>query len=386
LAWVIGETDGRVLGVVDREVRDTGFDCPIAADRSERSDSPETPAQGHRESDNPGMRDSGLQVNRWRRFGKDRLYISRGDEVKVGWWDLIADEGYPETPADAAALAEAVADWKAGSQTDASLGGGDTAQPRKAALRAAKIDPACSTRDAGVAQAAEVVPAQSPVGPPVAVSPEPTEQAIRPWLDLSSNAPGAEAREQALAAREAAPVKSLLARALGIHTDERAWRIGADGEERVAARLAKLAKKDPRWRSLHAIPVGNRGSDIDHLVIGPGGVFTLNTKHHPGAKIWVGGDTFMVDGHKQPYIRNSRHEAARAAKLLTSACGFPVHVEGVIVTVNADDIVMKKAPAGVHVVPRMQIARWLARHGPIYAEPVLEAIFDAARRSTTWQP
>jgi hypothetical protein len=181
-------------------------------------------------------------------------------------------------------------------------------------------------------------------------------------------------------------VKSFLARALGVHTNERAWRIGADGEERVAARLAKLARKDPRWRSLHAIPVGARGADIDHLVIGPGGVFTLNTKHHPGAKIWVGGDTFLVDGHRQPYIRNSRHESARAAKLLTSACGFPVHVEGVIVMVNADDILVKKAPAGVHVVPRMQVARWLGRHGPIHSESVLEEIFDAARRSTTWRP
>ncbi|MCW2809380.1 MAG: hypothetical protein JWQ93_3335 [Marmoricola sp.] len=332
------------------------------------------------------MGDAGVQVNRWRRFGKDRLYVSHNDEVKIGWWDLTTDEGYPETPADAAALAEAVADWKAGRQTDASLGGADTTQPREAAVRAAKINPPRSTRDTVVAHVVESVPVQAPVGPTVAVSPDREERAMRPWLDLSTNAPGAEAREQALAAREAAPVKSLLARVLGVHTDERAWRIGADGEERVAARLAKLANKDPRWRSLHAIPVGNRGSDIDHLVIGPGGVFTLNTKHHPGAKIWVGGDTFMVDGHKQPYIRNSRHEASRAAKLLTAACGFPVHVEGVIVTVNADDIVVKKAPAGVHVVPRMQIARWLGRNGPIYAESVLEAIFDVARRSTTWQP
>ncbi|MDP9431276.1 MAG: NERD domain-containing protein [Actinomycetota bacterium] len=49
-------------------------------------------------------------------------------------------------------------------------------------------------------------------------------------------------------------------------TDERAWRIGADGEKAVAARLAELGD---RWRVLHAVPVGERGSDIDHVVIGP---------------------------------------------------------------------------------------------------------------------
>ena len=177
--------------------------------------------------------------------------------------------------------------------------------------------------------------------PPPATSP-PT-QPVRPWLDLATNQAGAEAREQAQAARDAAPVKTVLARVLGVHTDERAWRIGADGEEKVAAQLAKAAKKDPRWRFLHAIPVGDRGSDIDHLIIGPGGVFTVNAKHHPKAKIWVGGNTFMVNGNRQPYIRNSRYEAARAAKLLTAACGFPVHVEGLIVTVNAADVVIKHA-------------------------------------------
>ena len=234
-------------------------------------------------------------------------------------------------------------------------------------------------------------PAAEPIHSPVeehvpVVTTSGPQPAARPWIDLGTNRPGAEAREQAVAARDAAPVKTFLARVLDKNTDERSWRIGADGEEKVAARLAKVARKDPRWRFLHAIPVGDRGSDIDHLVIGPGGIFTVNAKHHPGAKIWVGGDTFLVNGNRQPYIRNSRHEAARAARLLTSACGFPVHVEGVVVTVNADDLTIKKAPADVHVVPRMQVTRWLRRHGDILGSDVLEQIFDAARRSTTWRP
>jgi hypothetical protein len=46
----------------------------------------------------------------------------------------------------------------------------------------------------------------------------------------------------------------------------------------VAGQLDKLMRRDPRWRCRHSIPVGSNGADIDHLVIGPGGVFTLNTK------------------------------------------------------------------------------------------------------------
>ncbi len=53
------------------------------------------------------------------------------------------------------------------------------------------------------------------------------------------------------------------------------WNQGAEGELAVASCLARLG---PEWTVLHSIPVGNGTSDIDHVVIGPGGVFTINTK------------------------------------------------------------------------------------------------------------
>jgi hypothetical protein len=186
-------------------------------------------------------------------------------------------------------------------------------------------------------------------------------------------------------AKQAAPVRSLLARFLGVHNDERAWRIGADGEEAVGRALDRLAMRDPRWCVLHSIPVGDRSSDIDHLVIGPGGVFSLNAKHHPGAKIWVGGNTFMVNGVRQPYVRNSRHEAARASHLLTATCGFPVDVTGVVVPVNAGDIIIRKSPADVHVVGRRRLSRWLRRLEPLLDDVTVLAIYEIARRSTTWR-
>ena len=206
------------------------------------------------------------------------------------------------------------------------------------------------------------------------------------WEDLASRRAGAMAREQAIALKQAAPVRTLLARVLKVHTDERAWRIGADGEEKVAARLEKLAKKDPRWRFLHAIPVGENGSDIDHLVIGPGGVFTLNSKHHPGGRIWIRGNGFRVNGTQLPYIRNSRHEAARASRYLSTACGFTVEAAGIVVPVGADSTTIKEAPADVHVINRMALVSWLRRRPEVLDDEAVLAIFEAARRSTTWRP
>ncbi|GAA2147117.1 NERD domain-containing protein [Nocardioides koreensis] len=302
------------------------------------------------------------EITRWRRYGKDRLYVGRADGTKVGWWDLQADDGHPESEEYAAELGEAVRRWRAGIESDESTDAPAGMVP--------------------VMMVQEVAPAPEPL--PEAPAVEPARPA-RPWLDLATNVAGEAAREQALAAKEAAPVRTLVARVMRVHTDERAWRIGADGEERVASQFDKVLKKDPRWQFIHAIPVGTRGSDIDHLVIGPGGVFTVNTKNHPNAKLWVGGDTFLVNGNRQPYVRNARHEAARVAKLLTEACGFPVHVEGVIAPVNAIEVTVKTPPKDVHVVPRRQIAKWLLRHGDVVPAEQQATLFGVARRSTTWK-
>ncbi len=208
--------------------------------------------------------------------------------------------------------------------------------------------------------------------------------AADPWHDLAGNRAGAMARTRAEQLRSAAPRRTAVARVLGLHTDERAWRIGARGEEMVAARLARLRRKDPRWHVLHAIPVGRRGSDIDHLVVGPAGVFTINTKHHPGAKIWVAGDTFLVNGRRYPYVRNSRHEASRAARLLDTAGCPPVVVRGLIVPVRAEDVTIREMPTDVAVVPRFQLTRWLLRQPHQLDDAALARVYQTARRSTTW--
>jgi hypothetical protein len=202
--------------------------------------------------------------------------------------------------------------------------------------------------------------------------------------DLAGRGAGEAVRKQAEAARAAAPVRAVLARLMGVHTDERAWRLGADGEARVGAQLDKLMKQDPRWRCLHSIRVGRNGADIDHLVIGPGGVFSLNTKNHPGARIWVAGDTVMVNGMRHPYIRNSRHEATRAGRLLTEACRFEVAVTGVVVAVNAQDLTIKKPPTEVHVIYRGRLRRWLRGRTDVLDGGTVDAIFQQARRVATW--
>lgn len=52
----------------------------------------------------------------------------------------------------------------------------------------------------------------------------------------------------------------------------------------------------------------------------------------------------MVNGDRQPYVRNSRFEARRASTLLSTATGVPVVAVGVIVPVGAADISVRSSP------------------------------------------
>lgn len=113
-----------------------------------------------------------------------------------------------------------------------------------------------------------------------------------------------------------------------MRTEERDYQVGADGEEMVARRLRAL---DARWHVIHAVPVGCRGADIDHVVVGPPGVFTLNTKHHPRGRVWVGRGSVVVNGRATAYVRATRVERSRVARLLGAACRFRVEVRPVLV-------------------------------------------------------
>jgi nuclease-like protein len=90
---------------------------------------------------------------------------------------------------------------------------------------------------------------------------------------------GGSASEKAQRLRAERPLRSLAGRVLGVRSDERAWRKGARGERFNGWLLDRLPSG---WHAFHDIPVGHRGANIDHLVVGPVGVFTVNTKNVSG--------------------------------------------------------------------------------------------------------
>jgi hypothetical protein len=133
---------------------------------------------------------------------------------------------------------------------------------------------------------------------------------------------------------------------------------GALGEFAVGRMLSRL---DSRWFVMHAVPVGQRGADIDHLVVGHAGVFTVNTKNHSGQRVWVAGQNLMVAGARCDHLRNSEFEARRAVKLLSKAVGLPVSVRPVIAVLDPKRLDIKSPPTGVDVLRARALVRWLKK-------------------------
>jgi len=200
-------------------------------------------------------------------------------------------------------------------------------------------------------------------------------------LDLTENVAGAAARARLEATHAQAPVLNLCARVMGVKTDERAWRIGAAGEEMVGRRLEKLG---PEWEVLHSIEVGDGATYIDHAVIGPPGVFTVSTKHRPNGKAIVDSRCVWVNGLHTHHVRNSRHEARHAEWLLTEACHFKVPVSPVIVFVDLAEMKVKQMPDDVQVTTLPTLLDWLESRPARLSPATVAAIHQRARWSTTW--
>jgi len=199
--------------------------------------------------------------------------------------------------------------------------------------------------------------------------------------DLADTVAGATTRARWAELDAQAPFTNLCARVLGVRTEEWALRIEATGEELVGRRLARLGAE---WEVLHSVATGDDGHTIDHVVIGPGGVFTLVTKHRPRGRAVVDARCVRVNGQHTNHVRNARHEAACASGLLSEACHFSVPVTPLIVFVGLDDFKIKQLPDGVAVTTLDRLLAWFDSRPSITSPTTTAAIYQRARWSTTW--
>ncbi|MBW4040820.1 MAG: NERD domain-containing protein [Acidobacteria bacterium] len=192
--------------------------------------------------------------------------------------------------------------------------------------------------------------------------------------------------EQVLLRQAAARPRTRLERLVGrdpVDPEARAWYTGAMGERAVASRLSTLP---PGWTVLHSLPVGRNGADIDHLVVGPGGVFSVNTKHHVDASVWVAGRTVLVNGSSRQIVQKAEAEARRVDRIVAGVLADPPAVHPIIAVVGAKRMRVRHSPKLVTVLRAEQLRRFL-RNQPERLRPAeVDALVARFEDPATWLP
>jgi hypothetical protein len=139
------------------------------------------------------------------------------------------------------------------------------------------------------------------------------------------------------------------------------WRRGAEGERKVGAILEGL---DPGWHVLHDVSLG-RGN-IDHVLVGPGGLFTVETK--------ANGGRIAID-HIYSHMLS---QAYGEKKVLERVSGQRVQA----LLVFSQAYLVGSVPAhrrGVTVLPARKLADYLGRRRPLFSDDEADEIGERLR-------
>jgi hypothetical protein len=134
-----------------------------------------------------------------------------------------------------------------------------------------------------------------------------------------------------LTVRQAAPALAGWAAALAagvvgwrlrfrVSPDARNWARGARGERRTARQLRRLSRHG--WVVLHDLAIPGSGANADHLAIGPGGIFLVDSKN------WRGRLVFTPDGtlwHGSYPLTATLATIGWEASAIAAALAIPAH-------------------------------------------------------------
>jgi hypothetical protein len=298
----------------------------VEATRHDRAPSPYVPQYGL----DDGRSDQSLVVVPLSNWGKHRLYVNTADGAQVGWVDL-------DTGERSLVILELAFEFEAAIQShDADE---DDYQPRR-----------------GVIASAE--------------HPRPGAHAVRRFgstpVDLSGSRLGEKLEAQIAVALEAGQEPAPSRPDFAGRRAFAGWEQAVHGEPTVAEELDDLVALDPRWASINSIPVGTDGSVIDHLVVGPGGVFTINAWQHD--------------------VPSSRMDADRVGELLSTTARTTITARGLVVPVGVEEFMVKEQPLDAQVVEATQLIDFLLDQSEVLDAYTIALVLTCARLGSTWRP
>src|SRR5512133_823535 len=156
--------------------------------------------------------------------------------------------------------------------------------------------------------------------------------------------------------------------------DASAWRRGAAGERCTARLLGQLGRQG--WAVLHDLAIPGSQVNLDHVVIGPGGVFVIDSKQYrgrlqldPSGRLWHGRYPLT------PALRAVEFEADQAAQVLAD----PQMVVPIVAVHGAQVPWGKVVMMGIPVVPAKRLPGMLRQLPAVLGPERIASLADQAR-------
>lgn len=211
-------------------------------------------------------------------------------------------------------------------------------------------------------------------------------------VSLGARVPGQFAVGELLRVQAAERHRSRWSRLFGaspVGVESQPWFDAAVGELLVGDLLSGLGDE---WAVFHSVPVGLsaglsadvRGGDLDHLVIGPAGCFTITVRNHPGLDIAVDGRTVLIAGVKVSHVRDAEHDLGRAERLLGAALGGGLAVTGILVFVEPKSLNSRRTPRDLEVLSSSELLPWLAARPEVFDAAEVKRIVAVAEQPASW--
>jgi Nuclease-related domain len=345
------------------------------------------------------------EITRWTRYGKDRVYVKLADTgQQIGWIDVKTGTVTVDVAEHTTELLAAITEWKTSQSAT-----GWSIEPPSLPLGApvgTPLQPPTPTTALPAPDTTWAAPSGLPLAFPspqsaplpaplpspssaaiVSAAPTPTLVSVAPQPSMPAHTTTERviipaAKLGRLADRFRRPSEPQLLPTItrpDVHDEMAEDAVQPHSKQDVAKALAALPEG---WFTLHSVPVVKNGPDINHVVIGPGGVFTLNTKQHPKTQVGMPDHVAYVNEQQRTYRRDSRIDADKTTQLLDRAGLADIAVQPVLVFLGAE--VTAHSVSDVLVASVENICDSLLSLPTSLTPLQVQAVYNTAKRHETW--
>ena len=158
-----------------------------------------------------------------------------------------------------------------------------------------------------------------------------------------------------------------------------AWRRTSVAERRTEQQLRKLERNG--YRTLHARAIPGSEAQIDHLVVGPTGVYAVDSekwdKRLP-VRVQMGKKLFHGPFDMKPRITEAKWEASQASELITKAFGREISVVPSLAIYGPPVPWKIMTIRGVDVYQGDRARKWITKRERALTDGEIDRIYDIA--------